>query len=108
MGDFMIKGLDKIQDELKAMEEKAKELSGEQEVSFEELFTHEFMLKNTRYNTLDELFQAADLNIETNEDFDNLPQEELDAGIQKVTKFKSWKDFIGEAATNYFAKRMGF
>ena len=101
-----IKGLDKLEKQLKQMEKGAKELSRTKQVSFSELFTTSFMRKYTSFSTLDELLQAGGFKVESQEDFEAIPDAEFDKHIAATTRFKNWEDMLSEATTQYVAKKL--
>ena len=103
-----IKGLDKLEKQLKQMQKGAKELSRTKQVSFSELFTTSFMKKYTSFSSMDELLNAGGFKVESQEDFEAIPDTELDRHIASTTKFKNWKDMLNEATTQYAAKKLGF
>ena len=103
-----IKGLDKLEKQLKQMQKGAKELSRTKQVSFSELFTTSFMKKYTSFSSMDELLNAGGFKVESQEDFEAIPDTELDRPIAATTKFKNWKDMLNEATTQYAAKKLGF
>jgi hypothetical protein len=103
-----IKGLDKLEKQLKQMQKGAKELSRTKQVSFSELFTTSFMKKYTSFSSMDELLNAGGFKVESQEDFEAIPDTELDRHIAATTKFKNWKDMLNEATTQYAAKKLGF
>ncbi|MHB1651379.1 MAG: hypothetical protein ACYCVD_02745 [Desulfitobacteriaceae bacterium] len=43
----------------------------------------------------------------TQEDFDAIPNEEMDAHVAKTTQFDSWEEMMSEAVKNYTAKQLG-
>ncbi len=103
-----VKGLDKLEKQLKQMEKGAKELSHTKQVSFGELFTTSFMNKYTSFSTLDELLKAGGFNVESEEDFEAIPDAEFDKHIAATTKFRNWEDMLSEATTQYAARKLGF
>lgn len=102
-----IKGLDKLEKQLKQMQKGARELERTKQVSFSELFTASFMRKYTSFSTMDELLKAGGFNVESQEDFEAIPDAEFDKHIAATTKFKCWKDMLSEATTQYAAKKLG-
>lgn len=108
MGSFEIKGLDKLQKQLKQMEKGAKELDGHHEIPFDKLFTASFMRKYTKFSSFDDLLVAGNFNVKSNSDFEAIPDAEFDKHIAAVTKFKSWEDMLSEATNQYIAKKLGF
>lgn len=103
-----IKGLDKLQKELKTMERKAKELEKGVSVSFGELFNPLFMHDHTLFNSFDEFLSDGNFVVETEEDFEAIPEHELDAHVANKTKFKDWAEMSQQAANEYAIKQLGF
>lgn len=108
MAKVKVKGLDDLQKDLNRMQQNAKKLNGKQKVSFDKLFTRSFMLKYTRYSSIDALLEAGGFHAGTTEEFDAIPEKELDAHIRKTTKFKSWEEMLGEATDQYVTSQLGF
>lgn len=108
MSSFKITGFDKLEKQLKQMEKGAKELSKTKHVSFGELFPASFMRKYTSFSSMDELLDASSFKSETQEDFEAIPDDEFDKYIAANTKFKTWEDMLGEATSQYAAKKLGF
>ena len=108
MSSFKTTGFDELEKQLKQMEKAAKELEKTKQVSFGELFTTSFMRKYTSFSTLDELFSTGGFKVESQEDFEAIPDDDLDKHIASSTKFNNWEDMLGEAASLYVAKKLGF
>ena len=108
MSSIKIKGLDKLEKQLKQMEKGAKELSRTKRVSFDELFTTSFMRKHTSFSSMDELLKAGGFNVESQADFEAIPEAEFNKHIVATTKFKNWDEMLGEATSQYAAKKLGF
>lgn len=108
MAGFKTNGLDDLQRDLRRMQENARKLNGKQKIPFDKLFTRAFMLKHSRYSSIDALLEAGGFSAKTNREFDAIPQKELDAHIAKVTKFKSWEDMLNKAMDEYVDKQLGF
>lgn len=108
MFKFEMNGLDKLQKDLKNMEKAAKELEGTQTVPFSVLFNDSFMLKYTKFNNLDELFENSAFEVETDEDFAKIPDLEWDNYIKEVTNFDNWEEMMSKAAEIYTLKKLGF
>lgn len=103
-----IKGLDKLEKQLKQMQKGARELERTKQVSFGELFTASFMKKYTSFSTMDELLKAGGFNVESQEDFEAIPDAEFDKHIAATTKFKNWEEMLNEATSHYVSKKLGF
>lgn len=107
MGTFETKGFDKLEKQLKRMEKGAKELSGQHDVPFSELFTTPFMRKFTKFSSFDELLAAGGYKVESNEDFEAIPDADFDKLVSSTTKFKNWEEMLGEATEQYICKKLG-
>ncbi|WP_236804723.1 hypothetical protein [Bacillus cereus] len=108
MFKFEMKGLDKLQKDLKNMEKAAKELEGKQTVPLSVLFNDSFMKKYTKFDNLDELFENSAFEVENDEDFAKIPDAEWDQYIKEVTNFENWQEMMSEAAEIYALKKLGF
>lgn len=91
--------LDKV---LKEIEKRANDVSGQ--VSFDKLFTPSFMNRYTDFSSLDELFKAGNYEVNNEEDFKAIPDDEFDLLISKTTKFENWKEMQETAAVEYVKK----
>lgn len=94
--------------DLNKLKESAKELERTKQVSFGELFTESFMKKYTRFSSLDEFFKAGNFVVESQEDFENIPDDEFNKHIKATTKFADWKEMIQEAGNQYALRKLGF
>lgn len=103
-----IQGLDQFQKELKRMEKAAKDLENTHSVSFNELFTSSFMRKYTNFTDFDVFLEAGNFIVNSQEDFEAIPDSELDSHVSKTTKFSSWEDMLGKAGEEYTFKKLGF
>lgn len=102
-----ITGLDKLENRLKKIQKSAENLDASR-VTFEKLFTKSFMIKYTNYSSIDELFEAGNFIINSQEDFDNLSDSKLDLHISQNTKFNTFQDMLDEAGAEYTLKQLGF
>lgn len=101
----MSNGFDDIQNMLDDQLKKAESLNNSS-VSFDELFTDQFMHANTSINSLSDFFDT--LNIKTQEEFQDYPSDKLDAFVKKSTDFDSWEEMQQSAANEYFVNQLGF
>ena len=108
MSNFKMKGLDKLQKQLKTMEHAAKDLERGKEVSFEDLFTQSFMSKNTQFNSFDDLLKSGNFIVESQKDFEAIPDDEMDNHVVNTTNFANWKEMLDTAASEYAIKKLGF
>lgn len=105
---FEIRGLDEMKKRLEAISEAAKNLEGEHSVKLAILFPSEFMRKYTRSQTIDEFLQATGYKMESQADFDAIPETAMDSFVRARTRFKTWEEMLGKATEEYIARRMGF
>ena len=108
MASFKMKGFDKLQKELKAMERKAKELERGVSVSFGELFNPLFMQAHTAFDSFEQFLSDGNFLVETQEDFEAIPEHELDAHVATKTKFENWNEMSQQAANEFAMKQLGF
>lgn len=104
---FKIDGFDELQNELKNIEQTAKELDG-QEVSFDELFDEAFMVKYTKFNSFDEFLKAGNFIVKSQEDFEAIPDEDMDNHVANHSDFDDWQEMLDSAGTEFFSKQLGF
>lgn len=90
------------------MQQKASELEKGQELQLNELFTDSFMKKNTKFSSLDEMLDKSPFTIETQQDFESIPDDLWDDFVRENSKFFNWEEMQQEATNIYVAKQLGF
>ncbi|WP_113674065.1 hypothetical protein [Vallitalea guaymasensis] len=103
MFDINITGLDTIKDNIDNIENRLKNIN---KLSLDELFNTDFMHEYSNFDTIHELFNNRNLNIVTQEDFNNIPKEKLDTVATELTNFSSWDDMFTTATNQYIIKLM--
>jgi hypothetical protein len=103
-----MRGFNEFGKELKKLEKKAKELEKGQSISFIDLFNEKFMSRYTKFGSIDEFFNNSPFEIENNEDFEKINENELDKYVGENTKFSTWQDMLGTAGQEHIAKQLGF
>ena len=93
---------------IKKLEQKLNKLDVTHSVSYDELFNASFMSRYTQHSTIDEFFEAGGFEFETEEEFENIPEEDVDKHVQAVTKFNTWQEMINKAGEHWAAKKLGF
>lgn len=101
-------GLDELQNNLKQMEKAAKELEKGENVPFSVLFSSTFMNKNTQFNSFEEFLSAGGFEVNSQEDFEAIPDDDMDTHVAKTTKFNSWDEMLSTAGEEYIVKKLGF
>ena len=101
-------GFDELEKQLDKMQKNAEELEDMDTIPFTELFTVEFMREYTIYSTFDELLEAGGFEVNSEEDFNNIPDDKFDEHIASSTQFNKWEDMLSEAGTHYITNKLGF
>jgi len=102
-------GVDEIQKGLKKIEKKVKELEKGTNISLTEIMTNDFMKKHTSHNSFENfIIHSGVLPKEKELTEDILNSNEFNQYIKTTTKFKSWKDMLDLASTEYIQKQLGF
>lgn len=70
-------------------------------VSLNEVFTSKFMQKFTQFNSINDFLSSGGFIINSEEDYDSIPDAEIDAYVVKTTQFSSWKEMLLDAIDTY-------
>lgn len=103
---FRIDGLDDLQRSLRDLGRRAKELDGQHEVPFSELFPASFMQKHSAFESFDELLEAGGFVVNSPEDFEAIPDDEFDRHIARVTDFDDWESMMEQASADYVERQL--
>lgn len=95
---FKIEGLDELKNSLKTLENNVNSLDG-QEIPFEDLFSTAFMKKHTNASCFNEFLEQGNFKVESQSDFEAIPDDIFDAYVASATDFDTWEDMLNEAAT---------
>ena len=66
-----------------------------------ELFDEPFMQRHTNVRSIERFFSQSPWSPREEEDFDTIPEEELNAYVVKNTRFTSWQEMICRALKEY-------
>jgi hypothetical protein len=103
-----MKGFDEVQKRLGDMAKRASELDGKQQtVPLSELLNDDFIAEHSSFATFNELLAASPFKVETEEDFEAIPNADWDTYIAKNTSFESWEEMQHQAAAKYLANQIG-
>jgi hypothetical protein len=100
------KGFNELQERLENIERNARKLDGENEVALTELFDPPFMREHTEFTSFDELLEASPWEVETQDDFKTIPEQELDLFIREHTAFTSYKEMHQVAGNQWVRKEL--
>ena len=102
-----IDGLDELKNKFDELENKADDLDGENEVKFDELFNPDFMKKYTNFISIDEMFEKSSFEVNSEEDFEEIPEEELDEYVNNNTKFSTWEEMLQKGVQEWTSNQLG-
>lgn len=102
-----LEGFDELQKKLNQLQKSAKELENTKFIPFDELFTKPFMKKYSNFLTFDELLEAGNFTVSSQEDFESIPDELLDKHISKSTHFSTWQSMLDKATELYISNKLG-
>lgn len=76
-----------------------------QPVDFDVLFSTSFMRRYTQYRSFDRFLRGAPFTIHSQQEFEALPDAEMDAHVRRHTRFSSWKEML-DTATDLYVHRI--
>lgn len=100
-------GFDELSKKLNELQQNADDLSGEQNLTFEELFPDEFMTQFTDYSSMENMISQSQFEVESPEDFKAIPDPEWDDYVKRKTSFNNWDEMMEKAVGEYVARRLG-
>lgn len=71
---------------------------------FADVFDTKFMKRYTHYKSFEQFLSNGQFGITKQKDFEDLPEDKMDAYVHKSTKFDTWQEMI-DAATDRYIKR---
>ena len=78
------------------------------QVPIDVLFASTFMLKHTNFSSFDDFLTAGNFTVNSQEDFEAIPDADMDNHVRNTTKFSSWEDMLTTAAKEHTLKQLGF
>ncbi len=100
-------GIDNLIKDLDSCADKVKSLDGSS-VSFDVLFNNRFMESHTNVSTFEEFLAKGNFNVETEEDFESIPDDLFDVYVQSSTDFSSWEEMLDAATDLYLDDQLDF
>lgn len=99
--------LDDLANQFGEMADNAEELEGENTVSLRDLFTEEFMRQHTAVTSFENFIEQSQWQVESEEDFEAIPEDEFDEYVKAHSDFESWEDMLGTAANEWIVREIG-
>lgn len=103
----MSNSLDDLTNKLKQLQQNAEQISGDNEVPFDELFNEPFMQRHTN-NTYSSFSKFLNSSKFGDIPFEKIPDDEWDDWVDKNTDFQSWEDMQTTASQEWISKKLGF
>jgi len=76
----------------------------DRKISFDDLYPEEFMQEYTDYNSISEMLSKSDFEIEKQDDFENIPEDEWNDYIDNCTDFDNWEEMRSKAVKEWVEK----
>jgi hypothetical protein len=103
---FEIRGLDEAMRKLKRLQDNAQALTGSHDVRGSELFPPACMSRFTNVASFDALIEAGGFTVESQADFEAIPDAEWEKVIRAHTSFSSWQQMQEKAGEEYAARKL--
>lgn len=104
---FEMKGFDAFQRSLEDLGRRARELEGVNQVRLVDLFPPAFIRGHSRFGSFENLVEASGFKVESQRDFEDIPDDEWDAFIAAHTTFSNWHDMLQAATAQWAKSRLG-
>jgi hypothetical protein len=98
-----ITGLEKLDQLQKA----ARELSNTKSAPLSEVLSPAFLAKNTKFTSLEQLFESGGFKVDSKEDLEAIPDEQMDAHVRANSDFPDWNSLLQAAGKEWAVKKMG-
>lgn len=105
---FKMNGFDELQKKLTKMSKAAEELNGTHNIPLIDLFTDSFISENSKFSTAHEFFDASGFDFDNQEEFEAVPDADIDKYVSENTEFTTWSDMLTSAGERYVFKKLGF
>jgi hypothetical protein len=99
-------GIDGLVRDLEKKVRTAANLEETTAVSFEELFNPAFLSEHTHFASFAEFLEHGGFAVESQSDFDAIPDDDLDKHVRLHSSFASWQEMLDKAATTYVGARL--
>lgn len=102
-----MKGFEALDRRLKELSKRVQELDGVNRVPLTELFPPTFIQQHSRFSSLESLIEASGFKIESQKDFENIPDDVWDRFIATNTTFSSWHEMLQAATAEWVKSKLG-
>jgi len=101
-----IRGFEDVVDDLDRVSGLEGADAGEVDVSIADLFPRDFMEPYTAFVSVQAFFEASPWTVETESDFDDIPEDALDKHVDANTGFRSWETMLTAAAREWILRKI--
>lgn len=108
---FKITGFDEVQKSLDNMVKKMEQLGETNAIPMGELLTNDFMKAvsiKQNVQSFDDLLAIGGYNIQSQADFEAIPDDEFDVIVSENTSFDTWPDMLSAAMEQYVSNQLNF
>ena len=103
-----ITGLDELTRKLQNLSDQAEALHGGHTLPISELLSPSFLATCTLFNSADEMFEKSGFKIESQADFEAIPDDQWDDFIRGNTSFPSWKEMLQAAGAAWARNKLNW
>ena len=101
------KGFSDLSKKLGQLADNARALGDTKSASLTDILNPKFISGHTRFQTADEFFEASGFKLESQADFEAIPEDRLDAFVRSVSSFSSWREMLNTAGAAWAKKKLG-
>lgn len=100
--DEQVARLDDLVDRFGAMTANAEALAADPPDALESLFPDAFMAQHTAHDSFRAFLAASPWRIESQSDFDDIPEADFDTYVERETVFPTWDAMLDTASRQWF------
>jgi len=101
-----IRGFEDVVDDLDRVSGLEGAAAGEVDVSIADLFPRDFMETYTAFGSVQAFFEASPWTVETESDFDDIPEDAFDDYVDEHTGFSTWEAMLSAGAREWLLREM--
>jgi hypothetical protein len=102
-----IKGLGELQEKFSDLSNRLEDLNGTHNIPINDLLTPVFLSGCSAFESADQLFAMSGYELNSQDDFNAIPEEDWVRYINKNTSFTGWQEMLQAAAAMWVKNRMG-
>ncbi len=104
---IQVKGLREAQRTLKDIERRVERMGGSRPLPFDEIMTPSFMARFSNFSSFEEMVNKSGFAVNSQEDFEAIPDEQWDHFVAANTQFRTWSDMLELASAEYLKRGLG-